>query len=84
MPDKPTVPAPFIYFEGITSLSFVNGIGKIAIEAGQIVAAPDGGTSYERVPVAHLVGNIEAIRRLREAIDGILLMAEPTSEGHAN
>jgi hypothetical protein len=38
----------------------------------------------DRVVVAHLRCNILAVRSLRSAIDGILLMSEPKPEGPTN
>jgi hypothetical protein len=79
--------APFIYFENAPFFGFLNGVGKIAIEASrQIAQAPQGGQGvlFDRVLVAHLVGNIPALKSLRAAIDGVILMAEPKAEGRAN
>ncbi len=78
--------APFIYFEDARFYGFVNGIGKVALSASRQIA-PDpqtGGVLFDQVLVGHLVGNIHAIRGLRAALDGILLMAEPKPEGPAN
>jgi hypothetical protein len=100
MPDKPDVPmyvdsilsgvasaqAPIIYFESATFFSLLNGVGKVALEASRQItaAAPGGEALFDRVLVANLVGNIEAIKSLRAGLDAILLLAEPKSEGPAN
>jgi hypothetical protein len=77
--------APFIYFETAPFFGLINGIGKVAIEASRPIAhAPDQGVLFDRVLVAHLVGNISAIRSLRAALDGILLLAEPKAESPTN
>ena len=77
--------APFVYFENIPFYGLMNGIGQVTLEASRIFgSAPDGTPIIDRVIVAHLRGNIPAIRSLRAALDGILLMAEPTPEGSPN
>jgi hypothetical protein len=77
--------APFIYFENVPFYGLLNGVGQVTIEAGRLFGADANGTPIlDRVIVAHLRGNIPAIRSLRAALDGILLMAEPKPEGPAN
>jgi hypothetical protein len=77
--------APFIYFESALFYGHVNGIGKVALTSSrQIAQAAAGGVLSDHVIVAHLVGNLPAIRALRAALDGILLMAEPPPEGPSN
>ena len=77
--------APFLYFEGAPFFGLLNGVGKIAITASrQISQSAEGAVLSDQVIVAHLVGNLPAIRSLRAALDGILLMAEPKPEGPAN
>lgn len=66
--------APFIYFENAGPIGLLNGIGQFTLEANRLMA----------VVVAHLRGNLPALRSSRTAIDNILLMAEPTPEGPAN
>jgi len=75
--------APFIYFENATYYGLMNGIGRITLEAERLCAGSDGTITTDRVFIAHLRGNILAIRSLRAALDGILLLAEPTP-GPAN
>lgn len=76
---------PFIYFETTPFFGLVNGIGKVALGVScQIAVAPDGDVLFDHALVAYLVGNLEAIKRFRSALDGILLLAEPASEGPAN
>ena len=93
MPDETTAAAPivtdanapFIYFETVSSLGLLNGIGQLTLEANRLLSSgPDGRVAVDRVVVAHLRSNLPALRSLRAAIDGILLMAEPTPEGPAN
>jgi hypothetical protein len=77
--------APFLYFEGAPFFGMLNGVGKIAIEASrQISVGPGGTVLFDRVLVCHLVGNLQAMRALKGAIDGILLMAEPVPESAKN
>ena|ERR1700760_2372147 len=77
--------APFIYFENAPFYGLLNGVGQVTLEVGRIFGAdPSGKVIMDRVLVAHLRGNINAIRGLRAALDGILLMAEPKPEGAPN
>jgi hypothetical protein len=77
--------APFLYFENAPFYGLLNGVGKIAITVSrQIANAPSGGVLSDQVLVGHLVGNLPAIRALRAALDGILLMAEPPPNTPAN
>lgn len=76
--------APFIYFEGAPFYGLLNGVGKIAIATTrQIATDAKGAVQVDQVIVAHLVGNIPAIKALKTAIDGIFLMAE-RPEGPGN
>ena len=76
--------APFIFFDAAHFFGLLNGVGQITLEANRLAAVgPDGRIVIDRVVVAHLRSSLPALRRLRAAIDGILLMAEPT-EGPAN
>jgi hypothetical protein len=77
--------APFIYFENAAFYGFLNGIGQVTLDAQRLNAsAVDGTVAIDRVLVAHLRGNLAAIKSLRSALDGIMLMAEPKPEGPAN
>lgn len=77
--------APFLYFESAPFFGLLNGVGKIALEASrQISAGPGGTVLFDRVLVCHLVGNLQAMRALKSAIDGVLLMAEPIPEDVKN
>jgi hypothetical protein len=76
--------APFIYFENASFFALFNGIAQMTLEANRLIATgPDGRVAVDRVVVAHLRSSLPALRSLRAAIDGILLMAEPTP-GPAN
>jgi hypothetical protein len=76
--------APFIYFEGAPFYGLLNGVGKIAIATTRQIAADTNGTvQIDQVIVAHLIGNIPALRALKLALDGVLLMAE-RPEGPGN
>ncbi len=77
--------APFIYFEGAPFYGPLNGVGKVTLESTrQIATASDGSVQFDRVLIAYLVGNLGAIKNLRAALDGIILMAEPKPEGPGN
>jgi hypothetical protein len=77
--------APFIYFENAPFFGLLNGVGQISLSAGRpMVVTAEGPIAGDIVLVAHLRGNLPAIRALRGALDGILLMAEPKPEGPAN
>ena len=77
--------APVLYFEGAPFFGLRNGIGKITLEiVRQAAVNPAGGVVSDRVIVAYLVGSLPSIRALRTALDGILLLAEPTGEGPSN
>jgi hypothetical protein len=76
---------PFIYFEDAAFYGLVNGVGKVALTTNRLIAAaPDGSVLADKVLVAHLVGNIPAVRALKAALDGILFMAEPKPDGPTN
>lgn len=78
--------APFIYFEDAPFFGLLNGVGKVSLTVSRQIASDPERKSvlFDRVIVASLVGNIPAIRSLRGALDGILLMAEPKPEGPTN
>jgi hypothetical protein len=69
--------APFLYFENAPFFAYVSGVGRITLEVGrQAAPGPNNSVVSDRVLVAHLAGNMDALRSLRSAIDGILLAAE--------
>lgn len=77
--------APFILFEGAPFFGLLNGVAKITLETQRMIApGPNGTVLSDRVLVAHLCGNIPAMKALRAAIDGVLLLAEPKPEGPSN
>jgi hypothetical protein len=77
--------ASIIYFDNAPFYGLLNGIAKVALSFNrQIASHPPAGVLSDQVLVAHLVGNLAAIKGLRAALDGILLMAEPQPEGPAN
>jgi hypothetical protein len=77
--------ALFMYFEGAPFYGLLSGVGKVALTSSRQIASKEGGgVLFDQVIVAHLVGNLPAIRALRAALDGIILMAEPTPDGPAN
>jgi hypothetical protein len=77
--------APFIYFDSANFYGLINGVGQVTLEASRLMAAgPDGRIAINRVVVAHLKCSLAAIKGLRAALDGIILMAEPKPGGPAN
>jgi hypothetical protein len=77
--------APFIYFDNAPFYGVLNGVGQVTLEAARLFgAAEDGRPIIDRAIVAHLRGNLHAIRSLRAALDGILLLAEPKPQGPPN
>ncbi|WP_020176081.1 hypothetical protein [Methyloferula stellata] len=77
--------APFVYFDAAPFYGHLNGIGQVTLEAARLFgASEDGKAIIDRVIVGHLRGNLLAIKSLRAALDGIILMAEPVPEGPAN
>ncbi len=77
--------APFVYFENAPFYGLLNGVGQVTLEAGRIFGVDATGKPVlDTVIVAHLRRNLPAIRSLRAALDGILLMAEPKPEGPSN
>jgi hypothetical protein len=74
--------APFIYFESVPFYGLLNGVGKITLLASRQIAQGSGtAVLVDQIIVAHLVGNLSALRNLRAAIDGVFLMAEPDPQG---
>jgi hypothetical protein len=77
--------APFLYFEAAPFYGLLNGVGQVTLDTGRIFGADASGkVIMDRVLVAHLRGNLNAIRSLRAALDGILLMAEPRPSSPSN
>jgi hypothetical protein len=76
--------APIIYFEGVPTLGFNNGVVNLMLAVGLVLPTADGGTLTKPVAVAHLRCHTVAARHLRDAIDKALLLATPVPEGKAN
>lgn len=77
--------APFLYFEGAPFYGLLNGVGQVTLDTGRIFGADaNGKVIMDRVLVAHLRGNLNAIRSLRAALDGIILMSEPKPTSPSN
>lgn len=76
--------APIIYFDNAPGFGILNGIGMVVLEAARQNVLPDNNVALDRVMVAHLRASIPAIKALRAALDGILLMAEPKPAGEMN
>jgi hypothetical protein len=76
--------APIIYFDGVPTLGFNNGIVNLMLAVGLILPTKDGQVLARSVAVAHLRCNAAAALQLRDSIDKALLLAAPTREGKAN
>lgn len=76
--------APLLYFEDVPHFGILNGVGQITLTASRIVPDAGGKSIRDQIIVAHLRGNIVAVRSLRAALDGILQMIEPVPEGPIN
>jgi hypothetical protein len=77
--------APFIYFDGAPTFGFNEGIGNITLEALRNIHA-GGKLVSDKVIVAHLRMSLPAMLRLKSAIEGALLLAQPVEnpEGKSN
>jgi len=91
MPKIPTPPlsqigsaaAPFVYFEGAPTFGFDGAIGNITLEALTHVATEDRIVSERRV-VAHLRMSVKGLASLKQAIESIELMANPSRGASIN
>ena len=72
------VAAPFLFFDSCSNFGFRDGICNMTLEAMRFTAH-DNLVSTERVQVAHLRMGLRAAYALKEAIDKVLLMAQPHS-----
>jgi uncharacterized membrane protein len=81
---KDAAHAPVIYFEGVPTLGFNNGIMNLMLAVGLVLPTSDGNTLTEPVAVAHLRCNVVAAIALKDALDKVLLLATPTPEGKAH
>ncbi|HMK88356.1 MAG TPA: hypothetical protein VK446_01800 [Methylocystis sp.] len=75
--------APFIYFEKIPNFGFNHGIVNITLEALRYTAQ-EGNVVTDRVIVAHLRTNAQGLASLKNAIEGIQLLAQKTEPGRPN
>ena len=73
--------APIIYFDGVPTLGFNNGIVNLMLAVGLILPTKGGQVLGQSVAVAHLRCNAAAALQLRDSIDRVLLLAAPTPEG---
>jgi hypothetical protein len=76
--------APVIYFDGVPTFGYNNGIVNLLLAVGLILPTKDGVVLAQSVAVAHLRCNAFAAAQLRDSIDKALLLAAPTPEGKAN
>jgi hypothetical protein len=77
--------APFIYFDGVPNYGFNGQIANITLEVVRFVSVPGPITpQVDRVSVAHLRMTLDAMRSLKNAIEGIEAMAHPVPEGAKN
>jgi hypothetical protein len=72
--------APFLYFDSVPNYGFNHGVANLSLEVIRFTASPSGqGVLADRVTVAHLRMSLEAVRALKAAIEGIELLAKPTT-----
>lgn len=70
--------APFVYFETAMAWLYLNGVGCVTLAAGRLMTNAEGQVVADAAVVAHLRGNLPAIKSLRYALDRIIDAAEPT------
>jgi hypothetical protein len=77
--------APFIYFDGAPTFGLNEGVVNITLEALRYVHA-HGKVVSDKVIVAHLRMSLPAMLRLKSAIEGALLLAQPVEnpQGKSN
>jgi hypothetical protein len=68
--------APFIYFDGAPTFGFNEGIANVTLEALRYIHA-NGKIVGDKVIVAHLRMSVPGMMRLKAAIEGALLLAQP-------
>ena len=76
--------APFLYFENAVSFGHVNGLAQVTLTAGRLYPDGKGHVATDVVMVGHLRTNFAGARSLRDALDKVLLMAEPVEQGLKN
>ena len=76
--------APYAYFDYVSAHGIAQGIAEITLEARRLRCSDDGAVLVDRVMMAHLRCGLPALLQLRHAIDSVLLMNEPVSEGSAH
>ena len=67
--------APIIYFDGVPTIGFNNGIVSLLLAVGLILPTKGGQVLGQSVAVAHLRCNAAAALQLRNSIDKALLLA---------
>ena len=77
--------APFLYFDNAPFYGLLNGVGQVTLDANRNFGVDaEGKPIIDRVIIAHLRCNLNAVRGLRAALDRILFMAEPKPQGPTN
>jgi len=75
--------APFLYFDGAPNFGWNAGVINVTLEAARFHSTLDG-VFADRVSVAHLRMNIPAAVALRDALNGALLLAQPSKSEAKN
>ena len=71
--------APFLYFDSAPTFGHVNGIIRVTLEATRDMPTnTEQRVGSDRVVVAHLRMTIPAAQSLKAAIEGALLLANPS------
>jgi hypothetical protein len=71
---------PFIYFDTAINFGFHNQMAYITLDAFRYNTVGNA-LLTDRVVVAHLRMTFPALQSLKEAIEGIALLVQPTQEG---
>jgi hypothetical protein len=75
--------APFIYCDGVLIHGFNNGIANVTLIAVRHMAAR-GKITHDLAVTAHLRMSRQAAANLRDALNQVLLLAEPPAGEKAN
>lgn len=77
--------APFVYFDAAPFFGIDDGVCEMTLVSRRMTAQTLAGpVGTDLVTVAHLRCGVEALLRLRRAIDGILVLRQPSPSEAAN
>ncbi len=75
--------APFVYFDAVPNFGINNGVANLTLEA-VIFTSVDNVMVRQRVVVAHLRMAAHGLENLKNAIEGIELLAKPAPTARPN